>query len=375
MNFVKEFIIWYRQRITVRGRNIVCFLMSWIVLSVVCRSCETDRPHESPWFTYTISEYIEANQDEFSNFYRLLNEGKLENMLYGYNPYGEGYTLFLPSDEAVEHFILQSPYIGSIGELLLDTNFVKSFTRYHTVNEKIHSDAFPYGALTDRTLTGDRLAFNFYEDGGRQIIKVNNIAPIIEANLEMANGYIHVISEVLQPLEISGFDWLQEQEDYSILAQVVELTEIEENWLNEYTILAEHDSVYHRYGIHTIEDLINRIATPEIPYTDEDNAIYQFAAYHILFNEYFLNDLELGTEAYWTLADEPVTITVASEIRINPGLDTLAITISEAGDTTVIDYVRFIWEGCNIMTQTGPVHSITDLLVIEPFPEEDLIID
>jgi hypothetical protein len=78
--------------------------------------------------------------------------------------------------------------------------------------------------------------------------------------------------------------------------------------------------------------------------------------------------LEWGNNTYWTIS-KPLDIFVGSDIKINPGIDKYGITVSETGDTTEIDYVRIIWEDCNNMTQTGPVHSISDLLFFEPFPE------
>jgi hypothetical protein len=301
-----------------------------------------------------------------------LDEGELLITLCGYNPYAEGYTLFLPTDEAIDQFILQNPDYSNFEELLLDTGFINSLTRYHIINGSVHTDEFPYGALTDRTLSGDRLTVGFYSDGNHPLYKVNNEAPITKPNLEMTNGYIHVISEVLQQAEISGYDWLQQQDDYTILAQAMELSGIRERlWTNEYTIFAEHDSIYHRNGIHHIEDLIDRVATPGIPYSDRENSFYQFAAYHILYGEFYLNDLYWGDHEYWTLNNEPVVIDVGNDIRINPGVDTYGIAISESGDTTVIDYIRLVWDDCNSRTKTGPVHSISDLLVVEPLPEEN----
>jgi uncharacterized surface protein with fasciclin (FAS1) repeats len=337
-------------------------------------SCESD-PHESHWFeedNLTICEYLHTAQDEYSKFYRILDEGKLLITLCGYNPYAEGYTLFLPTDEAIDLFIQQNPDYSNFEELMLDTGFTNTLMRYHIINGSVHTDEFPYGALTDRTLSGDRLTVGFYSDGDHPLYKINDEAPIIKPNLEMTNGYIHVISEVLQQAEISGYDWLQQQDNYSILAQAMEFSGIRERlWMNEYTILAEHDSIYHRNGIHQIEDLIDRVATPGIPYSDRENSFYQFTAYHILYGEFYLNDLYWGDNEYWTLGNEPVVIDVGNEIRINPGVDTYGIAISGSGDTTVIDYIRLVWDDCNNRTKTGPVHSISDLLVVEPLPEEN----
>lgn len=344
-------------------------LVGIIVLSALMISCESNLD-KSHWFeddVLTISQYIERNQEDYSKFYKILDKGRLLGTIGAYNPYAGGYTLFLPTNEAIDRFIQQSQDYGSFEELLLDTSFIYKFSRYHTINEKVHSYDFPFGALPDKTLSGDRLAISFYTEGENVLIKVNYVAPIIKADLEMVNGYIHVISEALTLEGSSGYEWLQNQDDYSILTAALELAEIKDKlWLDKYTLLVEHDSVYHRNGIYTVDDLFERVVPPGDEYTNRTIAFNRFAAYHIMKGEYYLNDLYWGKEEYQTLASIPIVIDVGSEIKINPGVDTYGTSISEYGDTLLIDYVRPVWDDCNIMTHTGPVHSISDVLVIEP---------
>jgi uncharacterized surface protein with fasciclin (FAS1) repeats len=364
---------WSKQLIGIRRLAMTRFLVLWIILYTVITSCESDH-YESNWLdneSLTISQYLTKNRDEYSKFYRLLVEGKMLGALYAYNPYGEDYTLFLPTDEAIDHFIQQNQDYGSFEELLKDTSFIKMLTRYHTVNRKIHADEFPDGALIDTTLTGDRLVIGIHTTGNDRIIKVNNSAPIIKSNLKMTNGYIHVISEVLEQAKISGYDWLQQQDDYSILAEVVRLSGLRSRlWWNKYTILAEHDSIYRRNGIHTVEDLIGRIANPGMALNNRENPFYMFAAHHFLGGEFYLNDFNWGNNKPTTLANKPLTIYVGLEIKINPGVDTYRFKISDSGDAKWLDYISPIWENCNILTRTGPVHSISEVLFYEPFPKK-----
>lgn len=334
-------------------------------------SCKSD-PYGANWIkedSLTISQYLEKNQEEYSKFFRLLVEGKMLTTLYAYNPYGEDYTLFLPTNEAIDNFIQQNKDYGNFEELIKDTSFIKKLTRYHTISKKVNTNEFPDGALIDTTLTGDRLVTGFYTDGNNQIIKVNNAAPIIKSNLKMTNGYIHVISGVLQKTEISGYDWIQQQDGYSLLAKAIILSGIKSKlWWNKYTILAEHDSIYRRRGINNIDDLIKLIATPGMSLSNKNNPFYLFTAYHFVGGEFYLNDFNWGNSKYTTLASKPLTINVGLEIQINPGVDNYGITISETGDTTVIDYILPVWEDCNILTSTGPVHSISDVLYFDPLP-------
>lgn len=371
MDILRVTRYWSDKVIGIRGLDAIRLLILWLVLSAITTSCESDS-NTSDWVddgSLTISQYLEKNQNEYSKFYRLLVDGKMLSTLYAYNPYGDDYTLFLPTDEAIDRIIRQDQKYGSFEELLKDTSYVNFLVRYHTLNRKVHTDEFPDGALIDSTLTGDRLVAGFYTDGDNQIIRMNNIAPIIKSNLKMTNGYIHVISEVLQKVEISGYDWLQQQPDYSILAQAMKLSEIKKRLVwNKYTLFAEPDSVYHRYGINNINDLINRMATPGMPLSNVPNSFYQFVAYHILNGEYFLNDFYWGSRKYVTMSGQLITIYVGQEIRINTGVDTYGTAISESGEKTVLDYIRPVPEGCNILTRTGPVHSISDLMYYKPLP-------
>jgi uncharacterized surface protein with fasciclin (FAS1) repeats len=333
-------------------------------------SCKTDQSG-SHWYgegNLTICQYLILNQEEFSLAYRLLAEGKMLNTLCAYNPYGEDYTLFLPTNEAIERFIQQNHKYANFEELILDTSFVNSLVRYHTLKRRVHTDNFPFGAMNDSTLTGERLSVGFHANDD-QPIKINNSARVLKSNINMTNGYIHVISEVLQKIEIAGYDWLQQQQDFSILAQAMELTGIRNGmWWSKYTIFAEHDSVFHRYGIYSVEDLVNRIATPGMSLKNKSNTFYMFTGYHIVGGEYYLNDFNWGSKKYITRESKQLTVDIGMDIRINPGIDKYGFIISETGDTTTIDYISPVWENCNIITLTGPVHPISDVLFYEPFP-------
>jgi len=312
----------------------------------------------------SIARFLEKNKENYSKFYRLAIEADMMNPLSAFNPFGEGFTLFLPTDEAFERFIMNSEEYENFDELIRDTTFIHFLGRYHIVNASILSNDFTYGALPEETATGDLLTIGFSTNLDSVTYKVNNMAPIVETNLEMVNGYIHIISEVLQPVTISGYEWLKQNQGYTILTEALKITGLK-NRLginNSNTLLAEHDSIYNNYGIHSIDELIDEFATHDVPYDDYDNSLYQFAAYHIIRWKYFLSDFDWGENEYRTYAKEDVRIAIGQEIRINPGKDTLRLEISELGDTTFIDYIQLYWEQSNILTKTGPIHFISDVL-------------
>ncbi len=322
---------------------------------------------------FLIADYIEDHQDTYSKFYRVMIEGDLIDPLSAYNPFGNGFTLFLPTDEAFDRYIQNNDSYSSFEALIEDKEFVRVLGRYHLVNIGLKSNEFPYGALPDTTATGDVLTIGFSTSFDSTIYKVNNVASVTQPNLEMVNGYIHEISEVLKPINFPGVEWLQNEDGYSILSGALTLAGITDTLgiyrttgpgqviRNKYTILAEHDSIFQRNGIQSVDDLLERYNTPGLTPDDPDNQFFQFAAYHVLEGDYFLVDFEV-TRNYNTYASAPVRIQTGLELRLNPGVDTFRLEISEMGDTTAIRHIGLFYQESDINSKTGPIHLIDQVL-------------
>lgn len=348
-----------------------------ILLIPLAISCE----REIPGIFYQeglveITDFIIENKEQYSRFNALMEASGVTSSLNSYNPSGNGYTLFLPTNEAFDRYIEKKDQYGSFDELLQDKDFIRVLARYHIVLGSYRSNEFPYGALPDSTGTGDFLTIGFTSSLDTTLYKINNMAPVVEANLEMLNGYIHVIGEVLEPVTFTGYDWLKQHPDYSILTQAIELTGIGDTLgeyrysssnrmvKNNYTIMVEHDSIFARNGIHSLDDLINRYNTPGREYSDPNNSLYQFVAYHVLEGSHFLADFE-SSGNYNTLGTFPVSIRSGLELQLNRGVDTFAVEITPGADTTIIDYITFHYQESNIVTRTGAVHFLTQIL--EPY--------
>jgi uncharacterized surface protein with fasciclin (FAS1) repeats len=320
----------------------------------------------------SIADYLEKNKETYSKFYRIVTEGGMRDPLSAYNPFGNGFTLFVPTDEAFDRYIEDHPSYTSFEEMMQDTDFVRLLGRYHLVNIQLETNEFPYGALPDTTASGDILTIGFSSELDSTVYKVNNEAPVLEGNIETINGYIHILGEVLQPVNFSGYQWIEQNPGYSILQQALSITGLKDTLgifrmskdgklvANKYTLLVEHDSIYRREGINSIDDLVARYATPGLDITDPDNALYQFAAYHILEGSYFLVDFDQSGN-YNTYANSPIRFVAGLEVRINPGVDTFRLEISEFGDTTAITYVSLYYQESNILTKNGAVHFLTEV--------------
>jgi uncharacterized surface protein with fasciclin (FAS1) repeats len=351
--------------------NRIILLAGLILLLVSCEKQHDD----TGFFTedmLSISTFLEQHGDEYSIFWQIVEKTGMYHALNAYNPSGDGFTLFLPTDEAFERYFQESDAYHNPGELLNDAPFCAILGRYHLVNKSIRTTEFPFGALSDSTATGDYLTIGIDISGDTAQYRVNNVARLIVHDIELTNGYIHVIDHVLEPIVYSSFEWLKNHSGYSILSGAMEMTGLSqkmgiyrisqtgEQVKNRYTVLAEHDSIFERKGIRSLDDLIGRYASPGLEPDDPENSLYQFTAYHLLEGAYFL-DAFSDTRNYNSFAYSPVYISAGLDIKINKGVDTFGIVII-ATDTTWIDYIGMFYQESNINTKNGPIHLIDQVM-------------
>jgi len=315
--------------------------------------------------------YLKENEAEFSSFIKIITAGELENALSSYNPYGDGYTLFLPDNSAIDHFIEADPRFSSLENILEDLEFCKIFSRYHVVNMSVNSNDFPFGAFSKQTLSGDYLTVSFYIETDSSYYKINNSATVIKPNIEVSNGYIHQIHSALSPVTYTSYEWLNQNPEFSIFLEAINLTglanQIDLNLkelenVEAVTVLAEPDSIFHKNRINSIEELIQVISPDDVDYTNDSNPLNQFVAYHFLKGNFFIDDFIDVNSVYSTFAGIPVNINgLGLDILINQGKQVFDTIISNS-DTTYIDYVKFIYDESNLISQSGAVHFVDQIM-------------
>lgn len=321
----------------------------------------------------TIGAYLEENKETYSKFYEVASKAGIIEPLKLYNPNGSDFTLFLPENSAFDKYISESAY-STFEELIEDQAMLDSLARFHIVSSGFKSSDFPYGTLGDTTITGEYLYIGFDQDFN---YKVNNSVDIVQLDIELYNGFIHIVDGILEPNNLNSFEYLLEREEYSIITELFELTGLADTMdvfrtsekgkriRNYYTLMVETNEVLARYGISNIDSLISLHATPGLEYTDPENGIYQYAAYHLLEGRYAINDFsEKGP--YVTYAFSPITIDANEDIIINEGLpvyDTIVI----AGDSIPLNYIRLDLYQSNGFSLNGPIHTLNDpLQIMEP---------
>lgn len=353
-------------------KNIHILIGVLVVLSVVnsCDPIEVEANFED-MIDMTIYNYVTENQETYSSFLRIMEEGKIDKTLGAYNPDGLGYTLFLPTNDAVDEFIQHSDQFSSLEELLADQEYVSLLGRYHTVNMALKSDDFPFGALPSETLSEDILTVSFIVEPDTSYFSINNQAPVIETNVELSNGYIHVISSALEPVALSTYGWLERHPGFSIFLSAVEATGLVEDFdidtkeneeVRPFTLLLEHDSIFNRRGIQSFEDLAADISPDDEDYSNPLNPLQNFVKYHMLNETQFLNDFEGKATNYSTHSDIPLNINgLGLDIVVNSGKQVFD-TIISGTDTTIVDYIGFNYDQSNLLTKSGSIHFIGQIL-------------
>lgn len=358
-----------------RHRYLLAGSIMVLLVSLLSTSCE-DEVERGSFITtneLNISDFL-MQSENYTLFAELLDTTGLFDALNAYNPYGDGFTLMAPTNDAINEYIAASGDYVSYDAFIADSAFVGALVRYHIVLSAFTTNAFPYGALNDSTISGDYLTIGFQSSGSEGVYLINNTSQVIHPNLRVSNGVIHGLDKVLDPVIYNSYEWLKNKgEGVSIFVELLEQTgladtmgyytynskqQLVRNW---YTLLVEPDSVFNKRGIFSFADLVDYLGTPGLPPEDKDNNLYEFAAYHILEQVLFLDDMQNGV--YNTFTTLPVRISTTREIGLNPGSKKIVQSVTD-GDTVFLDYVPIIYNISNSLSQNGPVHFISELLTL-----------
>lgn len=289
-------------------KNIFKFCL--LVWAVAFYSC--DDPYKDQIFTVSdkqpIASYLETRPDDFSEWIKVLEYADMYNAV---NLSGTSFTAFVPNNKAVAAFYADKN-VSSIEEL--GKSYARQLVQYHVINDSTALDALVAGGQLDVTnLSGDHLEINFRdnsdESGGfGSSMYVNGEAHVSELSISTSNGLIYVLDGVLQPLIQGVYELAKENGKNKILSEALALT----SWSDSLTIIADTtytvegakvitrryytllgvpDAVYQEQGITSTQDLASKLGAGS-DYTDKNNALNRYVAYHILPGRYKVADLQ-----------------------------------------------------------------------------------
>lgn len=303
-------------------------------------------------------DYIASNPDKYSEFQKLIEATGTGPLLNIKGPY----TVFLPTNEAMFAYYKQKN-VNSLEDF--DAKFLVSLVRNHIITNEITTGDIGLGAIRDTNAIGDYLVTEFK---GADII-LNKSSKIVKRDVATANGYIQVIDKVLDPVTKDIYNTIASDPSFKIFAEGLRITGLKDTLQlvsfpygkkiarTRFTVLAVPDTVYQRYGINSVGDLIKWSGANPDSLTYLSNPFYRYMEYHCMNGTYYLSDLKTGIYSILS-RDNNISMTIDDDYKVNM-------------DPITKKYTGFVVPSSNTPAKNGAFHVIKDLLpVIDPEPAE-----
>lgn len=339
------------------GFSRLTLLLVLIISAVGCNDPVTNWGVDTKYMVMT--EYVQE-YDEFSEFGNMLERTRLYSLLNTRGPF----TLFLPTNDAVKE-MYDEIGVNSLDEFWQrDTSLVYDFVYNHIIGTSILTAEIGLGALRETNVLGDYIVSDFV---GTEI-RLNKKAIITDRDVPLSNGYINVIDKTIPIIDKSVYQTMKGLSEFSLFVEGLDMAGLSDTLdmikfdygnlvaRNRYTIYAVPDSIFNRYGITNVNELVAYFTDDVANVKSANNPFYQFMVYHCMTGTYYLSDFPLYTSTFPVISQENHLSLVASDdykLNQNP-LDRT-------------DYVGFNVPESNYPCKNGALHAIDDLLV-PPLP-------
>ncbi|GAB3024163.1 hypothetical protein GCM10027051_30960 [Niabella terrae] len=165
-------------------------------------------------------DYIDKRED-LSIFRDLIDYVGQRNLLKT----AGSYTLFAPTNPAFEALFkslsAEGPQVQSVRDK--DPEFWLSYFQYHLMDEKINVNEFEFGPLPAATVYENKYLIADIS-ASYNAIKLNNSATITESNIELTNGYINILDQVLKPPFENVYETLTQSGRYKVMLDIFDET-------------------------------------------------------------------------------------------------------------------------------------------------------
>ena len=286
-------------------------------------ACNGDDVGEN-FYTFTgetIGQYIKNRPETYSEFTQLLDTTGVMGLL---NAYGD-YTCFLPDNNAMHQFY-QSKGKNALNDFSVAE--LKKVAFDHIIkNFAITTEDFVEGFLTKQTMSGRYVDIGISTDETGLVYTINSTSKILEKDIEVHNGVIHSINEVVSPTDNTLVEAISNDENFSLFFSALQATGLDQDlspvkddsyvpdaaWVARenageiynyarvriprerkygFTALMESNATFAQHGINNLDDMKAYAKSaydamyPEdasiSDVTNRKNSLNRFIAYHLL---------------------------------------------------------------------------------------------
>lgn len=376
-----------------------------LLIAGMLGACSSDEITDDSYYTFTgetVASYCSSRPETFSIFSRIVEEAELKALL---STYGH-YTAFIPTDSAFNVYFRESGVsldtMSSASKAdIVYNHIIRSTSIEYTTND------FSQGALSTPNMNNRYMVISYgesSEDSEHPEIFVNKSARIVNEDVELHNGIVHVLDRVLVPSDETLGTLLSTLADESIFAEAFRLTHLDDSIAESYdmsftspysteyvtilgysmkpvqqkklgyTIFAESNEVMASAGIKSVDDLVsyaeNYYGTEDCgDYTSRRNALNRFISYHML-------DRMMSTNAF--VYSGPQTVATAMGQRYEYYETMLENRLMEIKAGNCINqlsdgtYVGIDESNSNVSGMNGYVHVLSNMLV---YDENNMVSD
>lgn len=286
-----------------------------ILATIFVLNCTSEKFKESTDETLNITEYLKANS-EYSLFLEILETTGYDSFM---NTYGT-YTLFLPTNDAVTGLLSQLG-VNSVKDIPIED--LKELAKLHILPQTVNTTSFTDGKIASPSLQGQFLITGATFLDGAANITVNKEARIINSNIIVGNGIIHVLDKTLRVANKTLAKTIEDDASLSLFAEALKetgwfeklnqpVTYDQDSISSHLSVIVQTNDVFQKSGLNTIDDLKNRYSHLNDP-TNEQDSLNLFVAYRIIPGLKYMADLAV-TPAELTKAPlEVITLKLASD--------------------------------------------------------------
>ena len=163
-----------------------------------------------------VGQYLSSRPEDLSEFTKILDTTGVLGLL---NAYGK-YTCFIPCDTAMRNYYA-SKGKTRMSDFTMDE--LKKICYNHIVKgDTIATGDFSVGPLSTLSMSERFVNIDFSLTDGS--ILVNGDCPIIEKDIRVHNGYVHLLSKTLEPSELKLGEKISQDPKFSLFAQAMDVT-------------------------------------------------------------------------------------------------------------------------------------------------------
>jgi uncharacterized surface protein with fasciclin (FAS1) repeats len=365
-----------------------------ILTGGVLNSCNSDNIPSDKYYTFT-GETVESyckKKSELSIFTKLMEDTGTDKLLSCYGHY----TAFIPKDSAFQVYFSEK----QITYDSLTTAEKKAIVYEHIISNEqteYYSESFEQGSLPNYNMHNNIMTISFANfNEGNRIFYVNKTAPILQKDITLHNGVIHIVGKVIEPSVEYLLDIMKDQTYFTIFSKALEMTHLDDSILGKYdesyvcppvsivgawkwksnypefkkygyTVLAETDTAFMEAGITSTDDLEKYAeqyygTDDRNNYTSRKNALNKFVSYHILNRSMATNSMIYSGKC--TVADyedeKPEYYETFLPYRMIEIKSGNKINFCKDGSYVAIDEFKN-----NLLGVNGYVHALNNILVYD----------